>query len=226
MAMFLGLNDASQGFDHFFLMCENWMKFVPQVLEAISQGVIKTSIEIDETAINRLQQIWEGHIWLLVRRHPRHPEKVVDRIITFSKPKEQYPNEVIQLPALQNLSPVSHIKDATMCIRIREPVPVKYAFAGEDVAQLVLQGGFYYNFIDGRKPMFQSSSDIQNSRALTMVVSRNYFHSVINIEKKIFLKYFNVVYINFHRILREEKLGFDDDDRVRHSLNPLERIEQ
>ncbi len=225
LQMFMGLNDADQGFDHFFLLCQNFMMFVPQVLEAVRQGVIKTNVEIDMDAWQRLEQIWEGNIYLHVKRNKIHPENVESRTILFEPVETLRYDELIELPALQNLNPITHIKNETMFIQIREPVPVRLAFESIDFRQVVLQGGFYYDYSDGRQPMFTSQKDIANSRDRTMYVSRNYFHAVINIEKKAFMKYFSTLYINLHRIIHEQKLGFEEDDKTKIRSNVTEKLD-
>lgn len=225
LQMFMGLNDANQGFDHFFLLCQNFMMFVPQVLEAIRQGVIKTNVEVDMKAWSRLKQIWEGRIYLLVTRNQFNIGKVESRDILFAPIKTRWNQELIKLPSLQNLNPVTHIRDNTLLIRIREPVPIKYGLGSMDYKQVVVQGGFYWDFKDRRVPMFTSQNDIENSRAVSMSVGRNYFHTVINREKKTFLEYFTIVYINLHRIINEQKLGFEDDDKSKIRSNVTEKLE-
>lgn len=225
LQMFMGLNDADQGFDHFFLLCQNFMMFVPQVLESIRQGVIKTNVEIDMKAWKRLEQIWYGHIYLLVTRNQMNIGKVESREILFKPIEISWNQELIKLPALQNLNPVSHIKDNTMLIRIREPVPIRHALGGLDYKQVVLQGRFYWDYKDKRVPMFTSQDDIENNDGTTMHVSRKYFHWAINVEKKIFLRYFTIIYINLHKIINEQKLGFEDDDKSKIRSNVTEKLE-
>lgn len=225
LQMFMGLNDANQGFDHFFLLCQNFMMFVPQVLESIRQGVIKTNVEIDKKAWSKLQKIWEGRIYLLVTRNQHNIGKVESREILFEPIESMWNQELIKLPSLQNLNPVSHIKDNTLFIRIREPVPIRYAFSSMDYRQVVLQGGFYWNYRDKRVPMFTSQDDIENSHALTMYVGRHYFHTVINMEKKIYLQYFNIIYVNLHRIINEQKLGLEEDNKLKIVSNVTEKLE-
>lgn len=227
MQMFMGINNADQGFDHFFLMCSNWMDFMGQMLQAVKQGVFKTSVQIDMEAVRRLYLIWEGTCYLSVQRDPNAPERVLKRTILYGgdRPEPKYCEEILKLPALQNLNPVTPIKDKSLLIRIREPVPIRLAFGGMDYKQVVLQGGYYWDYRDRRVPMFKSQNDIENSRAITMFVGRRYFHNVINMEKKAFKIHFDIVYVNFHRIISEQKLGFGTDDTIKRQTGAIEKVE-
>lgn len=236
MQMFMGLNDADQGFDHWFLMCENFMRFIPQVLEAIKQGAIKSTIEINKEALEKMTMIWEGTVYLEVVRNPDSPEKVLYRQIWYpsesgfefgSMPEPKGFNEIIRCPALQGMNPVTQVRDTSLLVRIREVVPVPYAFEALDYQQVVIEGHMYYNYKGEQEPHFRSQKDISTSRSLVAVVGRPFFHNMINILKKAFLHWFNQVYINFHMIIQESKVGLEGEEesvRIREQsiIKPLE----
>jgi hypothetical protein len=214
MQMFMGINNSTQGFDHFFLQCENFTKFMWEVIEAIKQGAIKTTIPLDNDAISKLNYIWEGPLWLEVRRGGLLSEKVIERKLHYGKKPElkDQADEIIPLPSLQDMDPVSGIKENRMLVRIRAKVQVKYGMRGLDVAQLVTGGKMHYNFKFGQEPIFEEDADILNSEAYSMLVGRPYFHNTVNILKKAFLKYFTIVYINFHRIITEKMTSFNTNE--------------
>jgi hypothetical protein len=224
MQMFMGLNDADQGFDHWFLMCENFMRFIPQVLEAIKQGAIKTSLDINKEALEKMTMVWEGGVYLEVVRNPESPEKVDHRQLWYpsdsgfehgTMPEQKGFNEIIRCPALMGMNPVTQVRDTALLVRIRETVPVPYAFEALDYQQVVIEGHMYYNYKNEQEPHFRSQKDISTSRAMTAVVGRPFFHNMINILKQAFLAYFNIVYINFHMIIQESKVGLEEESTGR-----------
>ena len=108
---------------------------------------------------------------------------------TFRKDPEDPNEELIKCPALENMNPVNQISDKGLHIKIREFVPIKWAWWGHDYASLVTSGKMHWNFQEGQKPYFESDEDIIYSESLTDDVSREYFHTMINILTREFEKY-------------------------------------
>ena len=112
------------------------------------------------------------------------------------------------------MNPVSPIGDKQLHIKIREFVPIKWAWWGHDYASLVTSGKMHWNFQEGQKPYFESDEDIIYSESLTDDVSREYFHTMINILTREFEKYQTYIFMELHKIIEDNRsmMGGEKDD--------------
>ena len=210
----MGIINSHQGFDHFFLQCELVHKLLPQIIEAFQQGVIKNKSELglNSDSLYKINKIWNGRCYLAIHHNLDGNYKIDEYTFEYSRPTPSKFLTVQKLPALCNMNPVGHIRDKTWGIQIREYVPVRFAFEGVDPHQLTDAG---YVFKSGYSliPRFETQQDIQSSTKLVCVVSRNYFHKVIEIEKKYWEKHWAILAVNTHRIIYGMKLGFKKEER-------------
>lgn len=208
----LGVINFQKDFDHFFLNARLFMSLMNQTNEALRMGIIKRNdgkktLHIEVT--RRLNQVWYGHIYIWQKRDSayniiswkmRYPKGV-----SGIKEPEDPNEELIKCPALENMNPVNQISDKGLHIKIREFVPIKWAWWGHDYASLVTSGKMHWNFQEGQKPYFESDEDIIYSESLTDDVSREYFHTMINILTREFEKYQTYIFMELHKIIEDNR---------------------
>lgn len=217
MGVVTGLHD----YDKFFLMANLFMKFVQEVEEAKRQGLFKDNVfkretdqsieeikvDVESDIIAKLKIVWYGNVYFVVHRHPDRPWKVTKRETFFHKPKQRPNMEIIKLPALKNMNPLTDIRSVSWGIEIREDFPVKYAYEDMDFEQVVLQGGLSKKFMDGTFPYFRSQQDIENSTARTYVLAKPIFFTIIEILEMVFMSQFTKLYVRTYKYGRELKFG-------------------
>ena len=221
----LGVINFQEDFGHFFLNARLFMDLVSKTNEALRIGVIKKKNgkrSLNEEALRRLRQIWYGHIYILVSRDRDY--NIIESKAKFPKKAIREPEndneELIKCPALENMNPVSPIGDKQLHIKIREFVPIKYAWWGYDSASLVTSGKMNWSFQDGQKPYFESDEDIIFSQSLTDDVGREYFHNMINLLTNQFSKYQDHIFMELHTIV-EENRSFSNNDKDDDDFNNL-----
>ena len=215
----LGVINFQKDFDHFFLNARLFMSLVNQTNEALRMGIVSTKDNkksLHTEVVRRINQVWYGHIYIwqqrdsdynIIKWKMRYP-----KTMKVSSP-ENSDEELIKCPALENMNPVNQISDKGLHIKIREFVPIKWAWWGHDYASLVTSGKMHWNFQEGQKPYFESDEDIIYSESLTDDVSREYFHTTINILTREFEKYQTYIFMELHKLIEENRSMMGDDHK-------------
>jgi len=200
----LGVLNYNNDYDQFFQQAKNAISIVEEVREAIKQGVIDlkdSDVELSEVSYQKLLKVWKGRCYLLIDR-----SNGIQRKFAYDIPEDyQKYDEIVPLPAMQNLIPVGNIEQQVWGIQIRESVPLKYAFENIDWATVVSDGKFTFLTSEGAIKKI-SREDVESISKKTYFVSRSYFNNVVDIEKKFFYLNWNPLKINIHRIISHMKL--------------------
>ncbi|MBM3910411.1 MAG: hypothetical protein FJ356_02030 [Thaumarchaeota archaeon] len=216
----MGIIDGHIGFDKFFLGAELFHKIILEVIQAKIQGLLGVNaqkVEFDQKALYRVTKIWNGHTYLVNKWDENQIQKEWCKFF-YDRPEPHPSLEIIQLPALDNMNPVGHIRDKTWWIQIREEVPFRYAFDGCNYSDIVNDGN-YSNFIGMQTVPKFSEDDMYSLNLTTRYVSRRYFDIVINELKNHWLDQKAILYTNLHRMLQAMKMGnFQTIDNTRKSL--------
>lgn len=211
MQQTLGAVNYKIDYDHFFMSAVLFHLLIRRVNVALKMGIIgqedqrrgvKRKTELNAVAVKRLNQIWHGRIWIYMKRD--RDFDITDWKILYEKPdlrKLKDKEEVMECPALKSLDPNTRLKDKELGVRIRTTVPFKYAWWGHDYAQVVTAGKFHWKFAEGVQPMFKSDEEILFSEAYTDVVSREYFHKMIDILTEEWRKWETYVFLEMHKII-------------------------
>ena len=214
-----GVIDSNVDFDHTFLQWNLEMKYYKKVEEALRQQVIgrptfrgnkiqSEGITINQVAWKKMRHIWLYGIDILIQRD------VTDQTVLAYAPlydpiKKLHPHQrIIHYPALKRMNPVGKLADGGLGVFIRDLVPVPLAWEGHDIATMVTTGGFYYRYSNGNVPYFRTPQDVSNSDAWCYYVSRPFFHSAIDILETEFMIAEAIVFIDNHRIIESEVLGY------------------
>lgn len=220
-----GVIDANVDFDHTFLQWNLEMKYFRKIEEAIRMQVIgkptfrgnkieSEGIKINEVAWRKMKCIWYYGIDILIQRD------VTDQMILAYAPlynpiKKLLPHQrLIHYPALKRMNPVGKLADGGLGVFIRDLVPVPLAWEGHDIATMVTAGGFYTRYANGNVPYFRKPEDVSNSDAWTYYVSRPFFHSAIDILETEFMDAEAIVFIDNHRIIESEVLGYLESNQM------------
>lgn len=200
----LGVLNYNQDYDQFFQQAKNAISIVEETREAIRQGVIDlngSDVELSEISYQRLLKVWKGRCYLLIDRN-----NGISRKFAYDIPKDyQRYDEIIPLPAMQNLIPVGNIEQQVWGIQIRESVSLKYAFESIEWATVISDGKFMYQTSEGAVKKIKRG-DMESITKKTYFVSRSYFNNIVDIEKKFFYVNWNPLKINLHRIISHMKL--------------------
>jgi len=230
MQLTLGVVNYQEDFNHFFLGAQRFITFVDQVNSALARGVIgrpdyrlrgnpnyKVKVSLDKIAVKKIKQVWYGPSWIHMRRNKNYDIEWWDLI--FSKNIEiAHREELIYCPALKSMNPIEPISTNTLGIMIRDYVPIRDAWWGHDYKQMITSGGFNVKFSDGMKPLLESDDDVMSSDALVNVVSREYFHKMIDILTMKWEEFNTELFLEMHEIISSAKKGFgwegDDENDV------------
>jgi hypothetical protein len=219
MQQTLGVVNYQEDFNHFFLSAQRFITFVDQVNSALAKGVIgrpdyrlrnnpdfKPKNSLDMVNVKKIKQIWYGPTWIHMRRSKSYDiiwwDLVYSKNILLAQREE-----LIYCPALKSMNPIEPISTNTLGIMIRDYVPIKDSWWGHDYTQMITSGGFQIKFSDGTRPILESDEDIMNSDSLVNVVSREYFHKMIDILTMKWNELNTELFIEMHQIISNAKRG-------------------
>ncbi len=226
MQQALGVRNYFEHFSHFFLMAQRFMTFIDEVNGALAQGIVgkpdyrlrnnpnykqKKSLNIE--FVKKIKKVWYGRCWIHIRRDKNY--KIIWWEIVFTDQIElKFRETLLYCPPLKSMNPVEPISTNTLGIMIRDYVPIKDAWWGHDYRQMITSGGFNVKFADGTNPLIESDEDIIESNSLVNVVSREYFHNMIDILTIEWNKYNTDLFLEIHKIISEGKSGgeYEEDD--------------
>lgn len=211
----MGIFDGEEGFDRFFKSGDQFVRLLGRIQVFLDRGLLYSKKgpkeALSKVQVERLKQIWFGPTWMVVKRDPVHLSKIIWKKIAYKQYPLSYDMEAIKQPALRNLNPVDQVKSEKFTLRLREPIRIPEAYGGMEYKQVVLQGKWYHDFKFNRKPIFNSQSDIEHSKGITMTVGRRYFHATINFLGQYFAENLDIIYADIQQILQDDmQKGFDD----------------
>lgn len=211
----LGVIDFNYEFDHFFLGTGGFVDLIGEFNMWLQEDVASINLpkdprsgfkipnQLNKENVEKLMQIWYGHVYLYQKRNKRH--EITEQYVIYDIPKrrlEWYEN-IITLPALMHMSPKSKTKDDTNPkVLIQEPIPFDIAYDGYDPDQLAQVFGFKYEYSDGEVYMFNTDAEVMQSDALTMEISREVYHKLIRILIMEFKPFKDKVYNEINKVLR------------------------
>jgi len=202
------INSNEQYANEFLRMKEVWF-MLTTTQEAIHQGVInlkdRPELNLDKTAMYKLDKIYNGSCYLGVQRSESY-HKVLSRKFYYKKPEPKPDLVIIKLPALKAMNPVGSMTQKTWNIRMRESMPFRHILEGYSYAEVINEGGFQHYFSDRVIPKFEPR-DMLSLTKITKDVSREYYNQTIDVLNKFWLKQWNILSINIHKIIVHIKLG-------------------
>ena len=205
----MGMINAQEMYSNEFLRMKDVWFMLQTTQEAIMQGVIdlrdKPELQLNKDALYKLDKIYNGSCYLGVQRSD-DSTKVLSRKLYYKKPESKSNFVIMKLPALKAMNPVGSVSQKTWNIRIRESVPLRYAFEGYSFAEVITEGGFQIFFSDKAQPKFQAQ-DMYSLEKGTKDVSREYYNQTVDILNKFWQKQWNVLSINIHKIIVHLKMG-------------------
>jgi len=196
----MGTINYNYQFDHFFMASEEFMQLIDEfniwLREVIGENLpvdtannYKIPPTLNKQIVIELKQIWTGgdeqrgiRPTYLYQFRDRH-QQILKQKIMFKIPARLTAYESIwQFPALHHLNPKSKTKDSTdLRVLIQEPVPFDLAWEGYDVDQLADVLKFKKDLGTHEEAFFESDEEVMTSDAVTMEVSREFFHKVIRL---------------------------------------------
>jgi len=220
----LGVVEFQGDYDHTFMAIELFMTLINRVNIALRKGVIgkenkytnkprKKSIDME--IFKKCMQVYHGNVWLYQRRDEDleiDSYRIIydpDKELRLDEQPLDVREELIKLPALEAMSPTSLIKDRKeFGVKIRDFVPVRYAWWGYDHIQLATSAHFAYYLPTETRAIFESMEDVITSDVLTDYVSREYFNKVIKHLLLEFEKNADEIFVELHQIIQDEKFGY------------------
>lgn len=215
-------------------MAEIFMKLLPQVIYAVKSGMLDNPFthkplkaQLEPEAVARITQIWKKGVYCLIERDPVKSEIVTNRQVIYSKELQEVDDNVeVELkPSFSSLMPVRDVTYSSVWREITAQVPIRYALEGLDLVTLASkEGGFFKEYKEGNFPYFENYDDILNSIDTTAFVSKQYFESSIDILFSEFLYFYNILFVQLHRIVEEIKTGSYDEDKIKQTVE-VEELE-
>jgi len=219
MQQTLGVVNFQEDYSHFFLEAGLFMAFIDRVNRALGKGIIgrpdyrlrnnpdfKPKVSLDPVAYKKIKQVWFGPTWIHQRRAKDYRIEWWDIVYT-DKIQLHQREELKYCPSLKSMNPIEPISTNTLGIMIRDYVPIQDAWWGHDYTQMITSGGFNVKFSDGTKPILESDQDIMDSDSLVNVVSREYFHKMIDILTMKWEEYNSELFLELHQIISSAKKG-------------------
>lgn len=224
MQLTMGVVNYQEDYNHFFLAAQRFITFVDQVNVALRRGIIgkvdyrlrnnpdfKQKTSLDPEMVMKIKSVWYGQCWIHLKRAKDYSIESWELVFT-KKIRLQRGEELIYCPPLKAMNPVEPISGSTLGIMIRDYVPMKDAWWGHDYTQMVTSGGFNVRFSDGVKPLITSDQEVMDSDSLVNVVSREYFHKMIDILTVKWEEYNTELFLEMHEIISSAKKtgGYED----------------
>ncbi|MCV0372650.1 MAG: hypothetical protein K5793_03755 [Nitrosarchaeum sp.] len=190
-------------YSNFFPQCELAMKIIYMVEEAIKQKIIDLSkrpdLMLNESSVYRLKRLWDGDCFIGINDRQRDTE-------TFFYDKESIYtcglefDEIIPIPALDNMAPIGQLKQKTLLVQITQSIPCCYAWQGMNYAVLVEEGNLKVQTIEGISPLI-TREDMESTTKYTFLISRDVYHRLMKKMKNKFIIHWSVIYNNIHQII-------------------------
>ena len=199
----MGMISANQMYNNEFLMFAEVWKLIEQIKEAINQKTIdlsqKPNLRLDVDALRKLDKIYNGTCYLV-----KNENNVW--LFFYDKPDGIDENNLQQVPALKSFNPTKTIDSDDWAIMIRELVAIKWAWSGYDYATLLTEGKFINVFSD-KIVAKMKSDELDSLKFKTHSVSRNYYNNTLDVLKKLWLKQWNILFVNLHQIVEHLEKG-------------------
>ncbi len=219
MQQTMGVVNFQEDYNHFFLAAQRFVTFIDEVNMALKKGVIgrpdfrlrkvpghEPKTQLSPEPFKKIKQVWYGPTWIHMRRNKNYDIENWKMVYTDKLhllPRE----ELIYCPALKSMNPIEPISTNTLGIMIRDYVPIRDAWWGHDYTQMITSGGFNVKFSDGVRPILESDQDVMDSDSLVNVVSREYFHKMIDILTMKWNEHNTELFIEMHEIISNAKKG-------------------
>lgn len=190
------------------------IQFLNSVESAINKGLIdltkvpekrKNVVRLDPINLYRIRQIWNGPCFMTRQRDPMRHSRFIpgSELFHYDSSRINFNDpflKIVPFPALDNMTPIGRIKEATLLIQISESVPLYLAFEGMDYDTLIREGGLYHQV--GEKMIAKFSPEDMNSKIRkTYKVGRDYYNKTMNILKNKFLENWTPLAIDLHQII-------------------------
>ena len=215
----LGVLDYDNNFDNTFQKWKLMIQFIDDVMEAITQDIIplksKGKLELmpNQKAIMKMNRIWYGQTYLgVIKNH--NETQTLSRDLFYELPSDEYQlkdesgkvidtyyREIIPMPKLKNMIPVGEIDSDYWGIRIRESMPLKYAWETANYATIINDGMFVHNLSDGLVPKIEPE-DMKSLTKRTSILHREVYNAVMDILPIWFNKNYYIFAGNVQKIMR------------------------
>lgn len=208
------------------------MQFLMSIESAIDKGLIDLSkvqksmvnkIRLDPEKLYRIKKIWHGPTYMTRKRHSTYHTRFIpgEELFHYDNKKLDPNNHstlIIPLPALDNMTPIGKIREATLLIQISQSVPLYLAFEGMDFDTLIREGGLYHKV--GNKIIAKFTPEDLNSKIRkTYKVGRDYYNKTMNILRNKFLENWIPLAIDIHQIIIFTELQEQDiEELMLHGL--------
>jgi len=231
----LGAIDFNQAWNNFFSQMEACIKLIEQIQIASQSRIItdprtnksihkKSLIDtvkhpeliLDPTAIHQFLQIWNGGCLITKQRDPHNPTHFINGAERFHYDSSKLDRqdrfqEVIPLPALDNMMPTESTMAEVWGIKISESVPFRYAF-DECIYDTVIRDGKFH-FSQGGKIIAKfQPSDMKSLNKKTYRVGKPYYYKTMKILKDKAISEWSIIEIDIHRIINFFENGLDEDE--------------
>ena len=238
----LGIIDFNVGWGNFFSQIEAGIKLIQNVQDAMkpkqiidpNTGRVVTAkavvdvikhpeLILQRTPVYRFFKIWSGRCYITKRRNPSSPTSFIknSELFHYDTSKINFSDrnlEIIELPALDNLTPIGELKQDVWGVRISESVPFKQAF-DECVWDTVVRDGKFKYTVGGKTIAKFQESDMKSETKKTWLVGRPYFYKTIKLLKDKVLESWSPISIDIHRIIQFLEEGYDEDEDYRRPAN-------
>ena len=231
----IGICNFDTGFDHFFLNAELFHIITERTDMALKMKIIgrgdyrlgvKEKKYLTPEVMQKINRVWHGRTWLHMQRNSNLDIIWWKIKYSLNDIKLKYRQEVIPMPPLKLMSPITEIKDPKeLGVRIRTQVPFRYAWWGYDWQRLVTSGKFFYDWAEGKKPMIESDEDIMNSEELIDYVSREYFNNTIGILVREWRKWESILFLEMHKIIEDARFGYGEEQSTSNIVELINEAE-
>lgn len=205
LKMSKGLVNLHSAYNEKFKMMNSQMTFLEEVLSGQRYGNVSKKVQYDENVISKIQKIWSGGLYYEITRNELKPNRIDKYEIVYNDFNLDDNKEHFELPALEELDPLSHVNDTGLFIEMTEYVPVRLAWWKLSVEQLNSQ---WY------APRYYSWDHV---RSMPLTKTTNYwgkpfFFSLIKQLRTLWNKYYYMIMPYDHEVIRETKLALSQSE--------------
>ena len=199
-----GLVRLHSAYNERFKMMNSQMMFIEEVLSGQRMGIVSNDMQYDPEALMKIKKIWHGGLNYEITRDELKPNIITDYQVVYNENNLDPQKEHYELPALEELDPLTHINEVGLFLEMTEYIPLRLAWWNLSTDQINSQ---WYS------PRYYSWDQIRE-QPLTKTTNywgKPFFFSVIKQLRNLWLKYYFILSPIDHEIIRLTKFQQYED---------------
>lgn len=184
-----------------FKKMNSQMDFIDEILAGQKYGNISNEVVYPQSSIDKIIKIWRGGAFVELENDHIRTNEITNYWIVFDEDKLDNDYRHYNLPALEELDPLTHVNDESHFLQMTEEIPNDLAYWKMDLNTINSQ--WYV-------PRYYSWDQIIESDTTTMTWGKPFFFSLIKQLRVIWNELYNEIRAYDHEIIKHtQMMGMD-----------------